>query len=95
MQGRKYTKPTLIDDKVVLITGGNTGIGKETAIELAKRHGKVYIACRDVKRGEEALQEIMYKSGSTNVHLMILDLASLESVREFSKKFVKYFNVIK
>lgn len=58
MQGGQYTKDTRIDGKVVIITGANSGIGKETAIDLAKRGGKVYIACRNQQRGEDALKEI-------------------------------------
>ena len=87
MQGGQYTKNTRIDGKVVIITGANSGIGKETAIDLAKRGGKIYIACRDVKRGEDALKEIKELSGSDKVHFLPLDLASLESIRDFSKKF--------
>lgn len=40
-------------DKVVIVTGANTGIGKETAWELARRGAKVYMACRDLKRCEK------------------------------------------
>jgi NAD(P)-dependent dehydrogenase (short-subunit alcohol dehydrogenase family) len=71
----------------VIITGANTGIGKENAIDHAKRGGKIYIACRDVTRGEDALVEIRKVSGSDNVHFLQLDLASLESIRDFTKKF--------
>ncbi|CRK97376.1 CLUMA_CG010766, isoform B [Clunio marinus] len=85
----KYTKLTRIDGKVVLITGANTGIGKANAIDLARRGGKIYIACRDELRGQKALKEIKLASGSINVHLLKLDLASLDSVREFSKEFHK------
>ena len=87
MRRGKYTKETKIDGKVVVITGANCGIGKETAVDLAKRGGKIYIACRDIKRGEDALKEIKEISGSNNVHFLQLDLASLDSVREFSRKF--------
>jgi NAD(P)-dependent dehydrogenase (short-subunit alcohol dehydrogenase family) len=83
----RFTKNTQIRDKVVIITGANTGIGFETAIDLAKRGGKIYLACRDVKRGNDALERIKNESGSDNVHFMQLDLSSLKSVREFSKKF--------
>ncbi|XP_070490473.1 retinol dehydrogenase 12-like [Chironomus tepperi] len=86
-QGGQYTKNTRIDGKVVIITGGNAGIGKETAIDLAKRGGKIYIACRDLNRGQNAQAEIKEISGSDNVHFLQLDLASMESIREFSRKF--------
>lgn len=87
MQGTSYKKDTKIEGSVAIITGANAGIGKETAIDLARRGGKVYIACRDIKRGEDALKEIMKKSGSNNVHFLQLDLASMDSIKEFSKKF--------
>ena len=87
MQGGQYIKDTRIDGKVVIITGANSGIGKETAIDLAKRGGKIYIACRDIKRGEDALTEIKLESKSENVYFLQLDLASLDSVRDFSQKF--------
>lgn len=87
MQGGQYKKETRIDGKVVVITGANSGIGKETAIDLAKRGGKVYIACRNQQRGEDALKEIKDISGSNDVHFLQLDLSSMESIRQFSKKF--------
>ena len=62
------------------------GIGKETAIDLASRGAKVYIACRDVSRGTEALKDIKQKSGSDKVFFIQLDLASLASIREFSTR---------
>lgn len=71
----------------MIITGGNGGIGKETAIDLARRGGKIYIACRDLKRAGDAMIDIRKQSHSEDVHFLQLDLASLDSVREFSKKF--------
>lgn len=87
MQKPVYTKYTRIDGKVVIITGANTGIGKETAIDLARRGGKVYIACRDRRKSEEALKEIKDISRSSQAFQIELDLASIESIREFSRKF--------
>jgi len=77
-----------LDGKTVVITGANTGIGKETAIDLALRGATVVMACRDLERGNSALKEVQEKSQNDNVSLKILDLSSLQSVREFSSSFL-------
>ncbi|CAB3257768.1 unnamed protein product [Arctia plantaginis] len=69
--------------KVVIITGGNSGLGLETAKDLASRGAKVIIACRNVRRATAAKEEIVKASGNTDVHFRQLDLASLRSVRDF------------
>lgn len=89
MQGSRYTKNTRIEGKVVLITGANTGIGKETAVELARRGGKVYIACRSAEKGEKALRDIKERSNSTNVYFLQMDLASMNSIRNCVQEFVR------
>lgn len=81
-----FRKDSRIDGKIVIITGANTGIGLETAIDLAKRGGKIYIACRDVKRGVDGFNHIIDKSGSQNVRFLQMDLASKKSIRDFVKK---------
>lgn len=48
-----YTDEGLAEGKVVIITGANTGIGRETALELAKRKAKVIMACRDIEKCEK------------------------------------------
>ncbi|CAB3363556.1 Hypothetical predicted protein [Cloeon dipterum] len=76
------------DGKVVIVTGSNTGIGKETARDLAKRGARVYLACRDLSRGQAAQREIIESTGSHQVEVLKLDLGSLASVREFVKQFL-------
>jgi retinol dehydrogenase-12 len=71
-----------------LITGGNTGIGLATAIALAREGGRVYIACRSAAAGEAAAARIKSESGSADVRLLALDLASLSSVRACAAAFL-------
>lgn len=75
----------MIIDKVVIVTGCNSGIGKETVLELAKRGARIYMACRDESLCELARLDIIEQSGNTNVFNRKLDLASIESIRQFAK----------
>lgn len=72
---------------VVLITGGNSGMGKATAVELAKLGAKVVILCRNKERGEKALEQIKLESNSDNIDLMFCDLGDLDNIRKFAKEF--------
>ena len=73
--------------KVCLVTGGTSGIGKATALELAKLKASVIIVGRNRKRGESALEEIRSKSGNQNVELMLADLSSQQSIRQMAQEF--------
>lgn len=72
---------------MVVITGGNSGIGKETAIELATRGAKVYLACRNAMKCTEAVKEIKQLSQNPKVDFLLIDLANFESIHNFSRKF--------
>jgi NAD(P)-dependent dehydrogenase (short-subunit alcohol dehydrogenase family) len=80
-----------MNGKICLVTGANTGIGKATALGLAKRGATVVIACRDVAKGSAAVNEIKAQSGSSNLHVLQLDLASLASVRTAAQQFEQQF----
>ncbi|XP_003459273.1 dehydrogenase/reductase SDR family member 13 [Oreochromis niloticus] len=75
--------------KTAIVTGSNTGIGKSTALELAKRGARVILACRNKERGEAAAYDIRRESGNNQVVFMHLDLASLKSVQSFAETFLK------
>lgn len=76
-----------MNNKICLITGANSGIGKITALEIAKLGATVIMVCRNKKKGEEALAEIISQSKSDKVELMICDIESQKSVRKFVEEF--------
>ncbi|XP_063606922.1 retinol dehydrogenase 13-like [Penaeus indicus] len=80
LQGPSCRSKARLDGKTVVITGANTGIGKETARDLAKRGARVVMLCRDLDKARSAAEEINKETGST-VGVYHLDLASLESIR--------------
>ena len=73
--------------KVCIVTGANAGIGKETALGLAKLGASVVMVCRDRERGEAARREIKHKSGNDRVELMLCDFSSQKSIRQFADEF--------
>lgn len=73
--------------RVCIVTGANSGIGKVTASELAKKGATVVLACRSEARGRAALQEIVSAQPQAQVELMLVDLGSLESIRRFVEAF--------
>lgn len=74
--------------KVVLITGGNTGIGKELVRDLAKRNAKIILACRSTERGKEAVNDIMESTANNNIYVKKCDISSLQSVRMFCEEIL-------
>jgi len=75
-------------DKICIVTGSNSGIGKETALALSNMGATVIMVVRDKERGEKAQNEIINTTGNHNTDLMICDLSSMDSVRKFSKEFI-------
>ena len=74
-------------DKVVIITGANKGIGKESAKEIAKLGAKVYMACRSLDSANQVRDEIVQETGNQNVFVKHLDLASVDSIQKFAESF--------
>lgn len=80
------------EKNVVLITGGNAGMGKATATELAGLGYLVVVLSRSKEKGRVAVEEIKKESGSDAVDLMICDLASMASIRHFVSEFKEKYN---
>jgi len=74
-------------DKVCIVTGSNSGIGKETALALAEMGTTVVMVVRNRELGEAACAEIIAETGSNTIDLMICDLSSMNTIRDFATAF--------
>ena len=81
----------LMTGKISMVTGANTGIGKATALGLAKLGATVVMVCRDRERGEVALREIQRKTGNDAITLLMADLSSQVAIRKLAAEFKAQF----
>ncbi|EGG21768.1 hypothetical protein DFA_01654 [Cavenderia fasciculata] len=75
------------DNKLCILTGATGGIGKELAKEMAKTKMSVIIACRNVEKSTELIEELKKESGNDKITAAKVDFNSFESIREFAKQF--------
>ncbi len=78
--------------KVCVVTGANSGIGKETALGLAQLGATVVLVCRSQERGDAALAEITQRSGNDSVSLLVADLSAQRQVRRVVVAFREQFD---
>jgi len=76
-----------MQNKICIVTGANSGIGKATALELAKMNATIVMLCRNKERGESAQNEIIEITGNNNVDLILCDLSSQKEIRNFVNEF--------
>lgn len=83
----RFTQKNRLDDKIVLITGANSGLGFAIATESAKRGARVIMACR--RQIPEAGEKVKKLSGSDTVEMRYLDLSKINTIHEFSEALKK------
>lgn len=80
-----------LNNKVFIVTGGNSGIGFEAVQVLAANKATVVMASRDLKKAETAIQTIKAKFPAANVVAMTLDLNAFASIHSFAKRFLSQY----
>ncbi|KAJ7039736.1 NAD-P-binding protein [Mycena alexandri] len=74
--------------QIFIVTGGNTGIGKETCRVLVARNAKVYLAARSEEKSRAAMEDICKSTGKSSIHFLQVDLADLASVRKAAEEYI-------
>jgi len=94
LQGNNFFLLKMSDSmngKICIVTGANSGIGKATALGLAKIGASVVMLCRDKSLGNEAQSEIITESGNQYIDLILADLSSQKSIRQFALEIKKKY----
>jgi len=81
-----------MEGKIVIVTGGNSGLGFQSVKAFAEKGAKVVMACRNLLKGEDAKKEIVNTCAEAKIDVMHLDLTSLTSVRYFAEDFKKKYD---
>lgn len=76
-------------EKIAVITGGTSGVGKKTAIDLAKKNMTVLLIGRNKDKGEKAVDEIIKLTRNVNITFHSVDLTNKKEIDEFAKTIVK------
>ena len=84
----------IMKGKICMITGANSGIGKATALGLAKMGATIVMVCRNKDRGEKALEDIKKEVENGTVDLMIADLSTQKAIHQLVKEFKERYQFL-
>lgn len=93
MSNENWTKANILDltGKVIIVSGGNSGLGFESVKAFAEKGAEVILACRTAEKGETAKTAILKNSPKAKIVVMLLDLMDLASIQNFAKNFNKKY----
>jgi NADP-dependent 3-hydroxy acid dehydrogenase YdfG len=93
MDNQPWTKENIPSQKgkIIIVTGGNSGLGYASAFALAEKGATVILACRNTQKGNIAYNNIKLKFPKSQVEMMKLDLAKRSSIEEFVKNFQRKY----
>ncbi len=80
--------------RLCIITGANSGIGYHTTKGLAAMKATIVMACRDLEKGQKALDSIKEATGSKSIYLMHIDTSSMKSIDRFTREFTDRFTCL-
>ncbi|MEO1668938.1 MAG: oxidoreductase [Chloroflexota bacterium] len=73
--------------RTIIVTGASGGLGRSTTIELARKQAKIIMAVRNVDKGEQVADEIRSQQPDADIHVMKLELSSLDAIKTFAEAF--------
>merc|ERR1712151_289871 len=82
-----YKPPASVASETILITGANTGLGRESARRLAQAGAKLVLTARTQAKADKALADVKAVAPKADVVALVLDLASLESINSFPERY--------
>jgi retinol dehydrogenase-12 len=78
-----------LDGRTFLVTGANSGIGRETALELARKDARVFLASRSEQKTRPVMEEIVAQTGNSALEFLSVDLGDLASIRACANEFLQ------
>ena len=81
-----------LERKIIIVTGGNSGLGYESVKAFAEKGAQVIMTCRNIHKGEHARKHILHHCKNAKIEVMQLDLMSLKSIHAFAAAFKSKYN---